>query len=420
MSFVVCFFHRKDREVFLQSTQRKNKIKLSEVFDLNGLSEMGKRIKIIADNKIPLLKGVFESYADIIYLPPLEITNKNVKDADALLIRTRTKCNSKLLNGTSVRFIATATIGYDHIDTSYCESKNIKWINAPGCNSSSVMQYVASALLTIAVRKNLNLSEMTIGIVGVGNVGSKVARLFESLGMKVLLNDPPRERKEGKENFVSLEDLINRSNIITFHVPLIKEGVDKTFHLVDESFFAKLNEKKILFNTSRGEVVESNALKNAIKNKIISTSVIDVWENEPSIDIDLLNMVDIATPHIAGYSADGKANGTAICVRGLSSFFNLGINDDWYPSSVPIPGNPKELIFECKGKLDQEILTEIILSTYDVAKDDDTLRKSVETFEKQRNEYPIRREFPYYQIKLQNGNQKLKKTLNELGFNVEE
>ncbi len=379
---------------------------------------MNKRIKIVADNKIPLLKGVFEPYADVIYLPPSDITNENVKDADALMIRTRTKCNSILLDGTNVKFIATATIGYDHIDTSYCESKNIKWINAPGCNSSSVMQYVTSSLLTIASRKNMDLSEMTIGIVGVGNVGSKVARLSEALGMKVLLNDPPRERKEGKDKFVSLEELINRSNIITFHVPLIQEGVDKTIHLADEIFFSKLNGEKIVFNTSRGEVIETSALKNAINNKIISAAVLDVWENEPNIDQELMNIVDIATPHIAGYSADGKANGTAICVRGLSSFFNLDINDDWYPSSVPLPGNPKGLTFECKGKSNQEVLSEIIFSTYDVTKDDDTLRKSVDTFEKQRNDYPVRREFPYYQIRLLNVTQELKMTMIELGFKL--
>lgn len=379
---------------------------------------MNKRIKIVADSKIPLLTGVFEPYADIVYLSPSEITNENVKDADALLIRTRTKCNSKLLDGSKVKFIATATIGYDHIDTSYCESKDIKWMNAQGCNSTSVMQYVASALLTLAKNKNINLSDMTIGIVGVGNVGSKVARLSEALGMKVLLNDPPRERREEKGKFVSFEELMNRSNIITFHVPLIKEGMDKTFHLADEAFFAKLNEGKILFNTSRGEVVDSSALKRAINNKIISAAVLDVWENEPNIDQELLSVVDIATPHIAGYSADGKANGTTICVRGLSSFFSLGINDDWYPPSVPLPSNPKKLVFKCKEKSNQDILAEVIFSTYDITKDDDTLRKSADTFEKQRNEYPIRREFSYYQIKLQNGNQELIMTMIGLGFNL--
>ena len=381
---------------------------------------MSERIKIVADSKIPLLKGVFESCADIEYLPPSEITNETVRDADALLIRTRTKCNSKLLDGTKVKFIGTATIGFDHIDTDYCQSKNIKWINAPGCNSTSVMQYIASVLLTLGKAKNLNLTEMTIGIVGVGNVGSKVARLAESLGMKVLLNDPPRERREGKEKFVSLEELMYQSDIITFHVPLIKDGVDKTFHLADDTFFTNLNSGKILFNTSRGEVVDTSALKNAIKNKIIRAAVIDVWEFEPNIDKELLTLVNIATPHIAGYSADGKANGTSICVQGLNSFFNLGIDENWYPPMLPIPNNPKELTFECPGKSNQEILSEIILSTYDVMKDDATLRESVDTFEKQRNEYPIRREFPYYQIKLLGANQELKLTLAKLGFNVTE
>lgn len=381
---------------------------------------MSDKIKIVADSKIPLLKGVFESCADIVYLPPSEIINENIKDADALLIRTRTKCNSKLLDGTKIKFIATATIGYDHIDTSYCESKNIKWMNAPGCNSTSVMQYVASVLVTLCKIKNIDLSKMIIGIVGVGNVGSKIAQLAESLGMKVLLNDPPRERKEEKEKFVSLEELMNRSDIITFHVPLIKEGIDKTFHLADEAFFAKLNKEKILFNTSRGEVVDTSALKNAINNGIITTAVLDVWENEPTIDRDLLNLVDIGTPHIAGYSTDGKANGTAICVRGLSSFFNLGIANNWYPSAIPLPYNPQELTFKCEGKSNQEIINEVILSTYDVIKDDVILRGSVDTFEKQRNEYPVRREFAYFKIKLLNGNPELTVTLNRLGFNLVE
>jgi erythronate-4-phosphate dehydrogenase len=379
---------------------------------------MTKKIKIVADNKIPFLKGVLEPFAEIIYLPPKEIIREKILDADALLVRTRTKCNTDLLDGTDVKFIGTATIGYDHIDQSYCESKNIKWINAPGCNSSSVMQYIASAILTLAGKEKFNLNEMTIGVVGVGNVGSKVARLCSLLGMKVLLNDPPRERKEGGEQFVPLDKLIDRSDIITFHVPLIKEGIDKTYHLADDLFFKKLNGKKILFNSSRGEVVDSTALKNAIKNKIIINSVLDVWENEPNIDLELLGLVDIATPHIAGYSADGKANGTAICVRELSSFFGFEISKEWYPQSIPDPANSKELTFDCSKKTKNEIIKEIVLETYDIAKDDDTFRKSAGTFEKQRGEYPVRREFPFYKINLLNSNQDLNVTLTNLGFNL--
>ncbi|PKL83391.1 MAG: 4-phosphoerythronate dehydrogenase PdxB [Ignavibacteriae bacterium HGW-Ignavibacteriae-3] len=375
-------------------------------------------MKIVADSKIPMLKGVLEPLADIEYLPPEEINFDSVKNADALIIRTRTKCNSKLLDGTGVKFIATATIGFDHIDTSYCDSRNIKWKNAPGCNSLSVMQYFASALLTLASRKKLNLSDLTIGIVGVGNVGRKIERLTKSFGMKVLLNDPPRERKEGKEKFVSLENLMVSSDIISFHVPLIKEGLDKTYHLADDSFFAKLRETKIIFNTSRGEVVKSASVKNAIRSNIVSAAVLDVWENEPEIDLELLNLVDIATPHIAGYSTDGKANGTAMCVREVSSFFNLGMDKNWYPSIIPEPENSRIIEVNCSGKTDHEILREIILVSYNIEKDDHNLRESVKTFEKQRNEYPVRREFPYYQIKLDDGNSSIKNTLIELGFNL--
>ena len=295
---------------------------------------MNKKIKIIADSKIPFLKGVFENVAEINYLNPSDITHETVKDADALIIRTRTNCNAALLDNTNVKFIATATIGFDHIDTEYCKQNNITWINAPGCNSYSVKQYIASALLTIACKKNINLSEKSIGVVGVGNVGSKVARVAEIFGMKVLLNDPPLERREGKNNFVSIEQIISESDFITFHVPLIKDGIDKTYHMADESFFNKLKKKVILFNTSRGPVVKNIALKNAIIGGKIEAALLDVWENEPNIDLELLDKVEIATPHIAGYSADGKANGTSVSVRSVSEFFNLGIDKNWYPKEI--------------------------------------------------------------------------------------
>lgn len=379
---------------------------------------MSNKLKIVSDNKIPFLQGVLEPYVDVVYLPPSEIKKENVKDADALLIRTRTKCDEKLLDGTNVKFIATATIGYDHINTSYCEERKIKWINAPGCNSSSVMQYIASVLLTIAKKKKINLSETTIGIIGVGNVGSKVALLAKIFGMKILLSDPPRERIEGKKDFVTLEELISASNIITFHVPLNYEGSDKTYHLADESFFGKLTGEKIIFNTSRGEVVKTSSLMDAIKNGIISNCVLDVWENEPEINGGLLNMADIATPHIAGYSADGKANGTAMCVRELNSFFNLGMNKNWYPENIPVPSSKTELLIDCNGKSKQEILGEAILSTYDVTKDDEKLRSSVQTFEIQRGNYHVRREFPFYKIKLLNADDEIKNSIADLGFQL--
>ncbi|MEJ2616697.1 MAG: 4-phosphoerythronate dehydrogenase PdxB [Ignavibacteriaceae bacterium] len=376
------------------------------------------KVRIVADNKIPFLKGVLEPYADIQYLNPADITRDAVKDKDALIIRTRTHCNSELLDGTNVKFIATATIGFDHIDQEYCREKNIKWINAPGCNSYSVQQYIASVLLTLGYKRNLDLSGLTIGIVGVGNVGSKVERLAEVLGMKVLLNDPPRERNEGNEKFVTLDELVSKSDIITFHVPLIKDGIDKTFHMADENFFNKFNSSKIVFNTSRGQVIETNSIKNALKNKIVNAAVLDVWEHEPNIDLELLDMADIATPHIAGYSADGKANGTSVCVRNIASFFNLDIDKNWYPKELPDPQNSNEVTIDCTELSDQEIFYKAFISSYDILNDDSTLRNSVDTFEKQRGNYPVRREFPFYKIKTKNCRNEILKNLKDIGFQI--
>src|SRR5512133_563848 len=196
-------------------------------------------MKIIIDDKIHYIHGAFEGVAEVIYLPGSKTTPEVVKDADAIVTRTRTICNEKLLAGSKVKFIATATIGYDHIDTAWCEQSGISWTNAPGCNSKSVEQYIASALMALAEKKNFTLKEKTIGIVGVGNVGAKVARLCEIFGMKVLLNDPPRARAEGGKSFVELESILENADIITLHVPLNLGGEDKTYHLADELFFNK-------------------------------------------------------------------------------------------------------------------------------------------------------------------------------------
>ncbi|MBK8946321.1 MAG: 4-phosphoerythronate dehydrogenase PdxB [Ignavibacteriae bacterium] len=375
-------------------------------------------MKIIADDKIPFLEGVLEPFADIEYYPGKEITNRIIKNADALITRTRTKCNKDFLDGSTIKLITTATIGYDHIDTKYCDEINIKWVNAPGCNSSSVMQYITSALLTIAKKESINLEENTIGIIGVGNVGSKIQKVAEILGMKILLNDPPRERKEGSEKFSSLKKIIAEADIITFHVPLNKVGIDKTYHLADDNFFNQLKKKPIIINSSRGEVVETNALKSAIKNKKISNVILDVWENEPNIDLELLDLIDIATPHIAGYSADGKANGTSVCVNKINEYFNLGLEKKWYPKNIPLPQNGNEININCSNKQDQELLFEIVEQTYSIVEDDYRLRNSTHTFEKQRGDYPVRREFNNYILNIENCNNDVICKLSKLGFNI--
>ncbi len=374
-------------------------------------------MKVVADDKIPFLKGVLEKKGVTVnYLPGGKILPEIIADADALIVRTRTICNQNLLSNSKVKFIATATIGFDHIDTQYCEFCNIKWTNAPGCNSSSVMQYIASALLSIAQDQEFKLNEKTIAIIGVGNVGSKVKKLADILGMKTLLVDLPRERAEKSSEFVSFKDVLNNADIITFHVPLNFEGEDKTYHLADSGFFAKIKKPVILFNSSRGEVVETQALKNAIRTGIISTAVIDVWENEPDIDFELMRLAKFATPHIAGYSTDGKANGTAMSVQALSRYFKLGL-DEWYPENIPIPQNT-EIMIDCSGKNVYEVITQAVKTSYDISEDDVTLRESPDAFEKQRGDYPVRREFPAWTVKLKNDSTNFAEILKRLGFNL--
>lgn len=379
---------------------------------------MKKKIKIVADNKIPFLQGVLEPYADIFYLPGREITAAQVKDADALIIRTRTKCNKELLEDSKVRFIATATIGYDHIDTDFCASHNIIWQNASGCNSSSVEQYLLSALLILSARKNFRLADKTIGIIGVGHVGSKVEKVARLMGMNLLLNDPPRERNEHGSCFVSLNQILEESDIISLHVPLTLSGPDKTFHMTDNNFFNNLGKKVHLINTSRGEIIDEKVLKNAIKSGRVESVVLDVWENEPFIDKELFEMVDIATPHIAGYSLDGKANGTSISIRALSRFFRLNLNN-WVPEHIPSPSE-NEIVVDATGKNSQEIISEIILKTYNVLEDDERFRNSISSFEEQREQYPLRREYGAYSLRITNGQKDIITVLRKLGFNIRE
>jgi erythronate-4-phosphate dehydrogenase len=375
-------------------------------------------VRIIADDKIPFLKGVLEPYASVVYLPGNQIDRNAVMGSDALLIRTRTRCSSGLLAETPVRFIGSATIGFDHIDTEYCESNNIRWTNAPGCNSSSVQQYLTSAILRISTETGIDLREKTVGIIGVGNVGSKVQKVANALGMRILLNDPPRVRNEGQSGFTDLDELLNESDIITLHVPLNMEGDDKTYHLFNKELFRKVKKGSWLINTSRGEVVETEALKNALAEERITGTVVDVWEREPEIDISLMHMAFLATPHIAGYSAEGKANGTATIVRNLSESFGIPLTD-WYPEEIPAPNEPY-LSIECNGKQTDEILRKAVFHAYNIVEDDIRLRFDPSLFEKERENYPVRREFSSYTIHLKDGNNKIAALLRDLGFKIAE
>jgi erythronate-4-phosphate dehydrogenase len=374
-------------------------------------------MKIVADDKIPFLKGVLEPYAEVIYLPGNEISRKEILKADALLIRTRTKCTESLLNATGVKFIGTATIGFDHIDTQYCDKNNITWTNAPGCNSSSVQQYMAAAMLKLASEFRFSLADKTLGIIGVGNVGSKVEKLAKLLGMNVLLNDPPRARREGEKNFVTLGEILFNSDIVTLHVPLNFVGEDSTYHLFDGKTFKKMKKGTWIINASRGEVTDTSSLKKALSSGKFGGAILDVWEHEPDIDIDLMAKTFLSTPHIAGYSTDGKAKGTSMIVNSLCRHFDLPLKE-WYPLDVPEPEHP-EIHIDGKGKTDEAIIMEAVLHTYNIDEDNINLRFSPSDFEKQRGNYRLRREFPAFSVYLTHASAKSKKVLKGLGFSIE-
>lgn len=376
----------------------------------NKICGMQNKIKIIVDDKIPFIRNIFEPCAEVLYLPPVQITQDMVADADALVIRTRTKCDERLLSGSSVRFIGTATIGTDHIDIPYCEGQGITWKNAPGCNAESVAQYVSSVLARFSIRDGFKLHDKTIGIVGVGHVGSRVEQVCRILGMKVLLNDPLREEAEGSGLFVSLQEIERECDIISFHTPLTYTGNFPSFHLADDVFFSRLRKRPIIINAARGEVVDTCALLNAFDEKLINDAVIDCWEGEPNIDLRLLDRVYVATPHIAGYSADGKANATRTMIDELARFFGFSLS-----SQIKVPV-PDDTVIDLAGVLDFRI-ENALLSTYDPMSDSCKLKITPCDFEKLRGNYGLRRESRAYTIRgFKDGE---KGVLRELGFCLE-
>ena len=378
---------------------------------------------IVADSKIPYLKGVLEPCANVRHLDPREITPETVRDADALIIRTRTKCDAALLEHSRVSVIATATIGIDHINLDWCGKRGIVCRNAAGCNAASVAQYMTSALLRVSLRHNVDLRGKSLGVVGCGHVGSKVAAAAYALGMNVLVNDPPRARREGPSGFVTLETIQNEADFVTFHVPLTQAGPDRTEHLADETFFRGLKRKPFFFNTSRGDVVDEPALKKAIIEGQISGAVLDVWHNEPEIDRELLSLVDFATPHIAGYSADGKANGTAMAVEVVAQGLHILEPDVIQQvradilAKVPAPKNPVVTLDAASANP----VADAVLASYDVAADDAALRAAPENFEALRGSYRVRREFPAYTVKLSGceSDDSLRDALRKLGFRLD-
>lgn len=342
-------------------------------------------MKIVIDRAIPFIERVFEPYVDeVVYKEGGEISREDVANADALMTRTRTKCNAALLEGSSVKIIATATIGTDHIDIPWCESHSIFVRNAAGCNAGGVMNYVFSALYGAAARNSLPLIGSTIGIVGVGSVGSRVETMARQLGFKVLLCDPPRAENEGPARFCPLDYLLENADIVTMHVPLNAN----TRGMANASFFSKMRKGAIFINAARGEVVVDEDLLEAIPR--LGPVIIDTWNHEPQVNRELLDKVAIATPHIAGYSYQGKQVGCMMAVRAVARFLKIAPLYEFYPPTGSLELQAAKL--DVRGKTQGEVAA-IMQYNYPVFTDDFLFRSNPDAFEWLRENYQFRREF---------------------------
>ncbi len=377
-------------------------------------------MKLVVDENIVQAKEAFSTFGEITFVSGREITNESLLNADILIVRSVTKVNEELLKNTKIKFVGTATIGTDHIDIDYLKKNNIGFSSAAGCNSYSVAEYIFSAITQIAIQNDFKISEKSIGVIGYGNIGTKVVKIAKALGVRVVINDPPKERFSKEQIFSSLKEALS-CDIVTFHVPLNIGGVDNTVHLLDEKNINLIKENAILINTSRGPVVDNQVLKNRLKEENNIHVVLDVWEEEPVIDLDLLGMIKIATPHIAGYSYEGKVNGTKIIYDALCNY--LKINKKWLPSPEPVLNNKIEINHE-ENLL--TVLKKLFSKSYPIMEDDKLLRKIVSLseienpkyFDSLRKNYGIRRELNNYAVLLNKKNIFLENILTVLRLQV--
>lgn len=376
-------------------------------------------MKLVVDEKIAYCREAFGEFGDCIFTDGRKISNEMLKDVDILIIRSITKVNKDLLDGTKIKFVGTTVTGTDHIDVEYINNENIAFSHAPGCNSTSVAEYVLSGLVYLANKNNFKLKDKVLGVVGVGNIGSKVVKIGNALGMKVLQNDPPLQKINKRNNYADLDEIL-QADIITLHIPLTMEGEYKTYHLLSENNLNKIRKDAILINTSRGSVVDNFALKKFLKQNSEIQAIFDVWENEPHIDTELLNYISIATAHIAGHSFEGKVNGTKMIYNSLCKFLN---KDNLWKIKLPAVKN-KIISIDDSNSL-ENILLKIFSIVYPILKDDEKLRaiknisheKHAAYFHKVRNECYIRRELENYFLKI-NDNFIFEDELINLGFNL--
>ena len=382
-------------------------------------------MRIVADQNIPFVRECFSSIGDVTLSGGRDITPELVKDADILLVRSITKVNEALLVGSSVKFIATATIGTEHVDQDYLAANDIGFASAPGSNANSVAEYIVAALLTLGKKKKFQLEGKSIGIVGVGNVGSKVEAKCRGLGMNVVLNDPPLERQTGDPKYRPLEEVFN-CDFVTLHTPLTKDGPDATYHMADETFFASMKQGAVFINTSRGKVQDEAALKKAMQSGKLSGVVLDVWETEPTVDPWLLQNVDLSTPHIAGYSFDGKVAGMIMIYNACCEHFGLHAVHT-AADFLPEPEVP-QIQIEKRPPAGQEeaALHSIVQQVYVINRDDFNMREILLQpenersgwFDMLRREYPQRREFQNTKVILPGIECCEVNKLSDIGFKV--
>ncbi len=378
-------------------------------------------MNILADENIPYVRDAFGPLGNVTTISGRVIDRAAVSDAHLLLVRSITRVNRELLDGSAVRFVATATIGEDHIDKAYLAESGIGFSSAPGSNANSVGQYITGALLALAERFELDLEKMKLGIVGVGHVGSIVEKRATALGLTCVLNDPPLARVTGDAKYRPIEEIFD-CDIVTLHVPLTKSGEDATYHLADDAFIRNLKPGAILMNSSRGAVADGVAISRALDDGHLRACVLDVWEGEPNIDVSLLEKVFIGTPHIAGYSFDGKVNGTRQIYEAACKF--LGIDATW--DAAPLLPAPECPSVNVDGNNPNAVL-DTVRAVYDIMDNDAAMRRLLPAtaeerpalFDRLRKEYPRRREFHNTCITVSPLNPKLEACLSGIGFTVE-
>lgn len=372
-------------------------------------------MKILVDENMPYARELFSRLGEVKAVPGRPIPVAELDDADALMVRSVTKVNEALLAGKPVKFVGTATAGTDHVDDRWLTQAGIGFSAAPGCNAIAVVEYVFSALLMLAERDGFALRDRTVGIVGVGNVGRRLQARLEAFGVRTLLCDPPRADRGDEGDFRSLDELVREADILTFHTPLLKDGPYKTLHLADEALIARLKPGSILINACRGAVVDNAALLARLNAGQQLSVVLDVWEGEPDLNVELLSKVDIGTPHIAGYTLEGKARGTTQVFEAFSAFIGRAQHVA-LDTLLPAPEFGRITLH---GPLDQPTLKRLAHLVYDVRRDDAPLRHVAGIpgeFDKLRKTYLERREWSSLYVMCDDASAAA--LLHQLGFNA--